>query len=225
MYKYETHLHTAPVSACARASVRKTLEFYKELGYDGVFITNHFLDGNINIDKSLSYQEKIDFYFSDYEQGLLIGQEIGIKVFLGVEITYGGTDFLIYGLNKNWFSENPQIMDMKLKEKLAYMQECGGYIVHAHPFRESKHIDHIRLFPRSVNAVEVINANRNEAENKMAKLYAENYGLLEVAGSDNHIAGEQSIFAGVETKAPINCEQDYIDMIKTKQIRIFAENK
>ena len=32
MYKYETHLHTAPVSRCARAGVRETLEFYKELG-------------------------------------------------------------------------------------------------------------------------------------------------------------------------------------------------
>ena len=51
MYRYETHLHTAPVSRCASAGVRETLEYYKELGYEGVFITNHFLDGNINIDK------------------------------------------------------------------------------------------------------------------------------------------------------------------------------
>ena len=42
MYKYETHLHTSPVSVCARVEVRETLEFYKSLGYDGVFITNHF---------------------------------------------------------------------------------------------------------------------------------------------------------------------------------------
>ena len=53
MYKYETHLHTAPVSRCARSSVEEQLRLYKALGYDGVFITNHFLDGNIHIDKSL----------------------------------------------------------------------------------------------------------------------------------------------------------------------------
>ena len=69
VYKYETHLHTAPVSKCACSSVENSLAFYKKLGYDGVFITNHFLDGNINIDKSLSYQEQVDFYFSDYEEG------------------------------------------------------------------------------------------------------------------------------------------------------------
>ena len=47
MYKYETHLHTSPVSKCAIASVRDSLEFYKSLGYDGVFITNHFIQGNM----------------------------------------------------------------------------------------------------------------------------------------------------------------------------------
>ena len=48
MYKYETHCHTAPVSKCGKASVKDTVSFYKQLGYDGIFITNHFLDGNIN---------------------------------------------------------------------------------------------------------------------------------------------------------------------------------
>lgn len=94
MYKYETHLHTSPVSRCASATVRDSLVFYKSLGYDGVFITNHFLDGNINIDSSVSYKERIEFYFSDYEQGVEIGKELGIKVFLGVESSYKGTDFL-----------------------------------------------------------------------------------------------------------------------------------
>ncbi len=47
MYKYETHLHTFPVSRCAQKSVRENLEVYKALGFDGVFITNHFLNGNI----------------------------------------------------------------------------------------------------------------------------------------------------------------------------------
>ena len=67
MYIYETHLHTSPVSKCARATVRENMEFYKSLGYDGIFITNHFLDGNINIDSDVDYRERIEFYFSDYE--------------------------------------------------------------------------------------------------------------------------------------------------------------
>ena len=96
-YRYETHCHTKPVSRCGQATVRETLEFYKSLGYDGVFITNHFLDGNIGIDWDKPVKEKLDFYFSDYEEGVRIADEIGIKVFLGVEMSYGGTDFLVFG--------------------------------------------------------------------------------------------------------------------------------
>ena len=47
MYKYETHLHSSPVSKCGSYSVRDNMEFYKEIGYDGIFLTNHFLDANI----------------------------------------------------------------------------------------------------------------------------------------------------------------------------------
>jgi len=100
MYKYETHLHTFPVSKCAKTDVFESLDFYKQKNYDGVFITNHFLDGNINIDSSVSYEEKIEFYFSDYEKGAEYGKNIGIKVFFGAELSYKGTDFLVYGLNK-----------------------------------------------------------------------------------------------------------------------------
>ena len=51
-----------PVSKCAKADVVECMKFYEDLGYDGIFITNHFLDGNINADKNLSYEENINFY-------------------------------------------------------------------------------------------------------------------------------------------------------------------
>ncbi len=222
MFKYETHLHTSPVSACARASVREVLECYRELEYDGVFITNHFLDGNINIDRDLPYEEKINFYFSDYEEGVRLGREIGIKVFLGVEMSYGGTDFLVYGLDKEWFLSHPQIMQMKQREKLAFLMENGGYVVQAHPFREASYIDHIRLYPQNVHAIEVINANRTQTENYMARAYAEAYGLAQTAGTDNHQGRAQSEFAGVATREPIESELDYINMVKNGLVEIFT---
>ncbi len=225
MYKYETHLHTYPVSGCARAGVREVLSSYKELGYDGVFLTNHFLDGNINIDRTKPYAEKLAFYFSDYEEALCIGAELGIKVFLGVEMSYDGTDFLVYGLNPDWYFAHPEIMEMGVKEKLAFLIENGGYVVHAHPYRDSWYIDHIRLYPQSVQGVEVINANRTELENRMARLYAENYQLTMVAGTDNHLGGAQERFAGVMTPREITCEADYIEMIRAGEIELFSFEK
>ena len=170
--------------------MRDTLVFYKELGYDGVFITNHFLDGNINIDRSLPYGERIDFYFSDYEAGVEIGREIGLKVFCGVEQSYAGTDFLIYGLDKAWYLAHPEIEGMPKSRELPLLMEAGALVVQAHPFREANYIDHIRLFPRCVHGAEIVNANRTDFENEMARRYAESYGLLAFAGTENNFKFE-----------------------------------
>ena len=222
MYKYETHLHTSPVSKCARAGVREVLEFYKSLGYEGIFLTNHFLDGNINVDWNLPHEGRRDFYFSDYEQALELSEEIGIKVFLGVEISYAGTDFLIYGLDKAWYLAHPEIMQMSKKKELAFLMEEGALVIQAHPFRESGHIDHIRLFPRSVHGIEIINSSRPDFENDLARQYADNYGLLYFAGSDNHIGSKHARLAGVATDTPIVDETDFIERVKSGKIEIFA---
>ena len=222
MYKYETHLHTYPVSKCARVGVREMLEFYKAKGYDGVFITNHFLDGNINIDPSVPYDERIEFYCSDYEKAKELSEEIGIKVFFGVEISYKGTDFLIYGLDKNWYLNNPQIMDMSKREELEFLMETGALVIQAHPYREAGYIDHIRLFPRSVHGVEVINAARTELENSMALHYANAYELLHFAGSDNHRGAEIALLAGMCSERPIIDEADFVKSVKSGEMKVFS---
>ena len=226
MYRYETHLHTSPVSRCAKAEVRETLEFYKSIGYAGVFITNHFIDGNIGIDKDLPYAEKIAFFCSDYERGVEIGRELGISVFFGVEMSYGGTDFLIYGLSPEWYAEHPEIEGMKKSALLTLLAEHGALIIQAHPFREAAYIDHIRLFPRHVHGVEVYNACRGELENEMAELYARHYGLPRFAGSDNHIAGRRPMLGGMCSAEPISDELDFVRRYKNGELETFVlENK
>lgn len=222
MYKYETHLHTSPVSNCARCSVRENLEFYKRQGFDGVFITNHFVDGNINFPQEASYDEKVNFFFSDYEAAAELAEEIGIRVFCGVETTYKGTDFLIYGLDKDWFLLNPQIMDMKKSDQLAYFMEAGALVIQAHPFRSDWYIDHIRLFPERVHGVEVINASRTDIENEMAELFAKKYELIQFAGSDNHRAGGQKKLAGMCSETPIVDEKDFVRRVKNGEMKIFS---
>ncbi len=224
MYKYETHLHTYPVSKCANATPRECVEFYKKLGYDGIFITNHFLDGNINVDSNLPYEEKIEFYFSDYEAAKSLEKEVGIKVFFGVELSYNGTDFLVYGLHKKWFLSHPEIMDMKKSEELALMAESGALIIQAHPFRAAEYIDHIRLYPNRVHGVEVINACRKAEENEMAKIYAKHYSLLEFAGSDNHIAGRKTTLAGMCGKEPVPDEDAFVEAVKAGKMETFTLN-
>ena len=238
MYIYETHCHTSPVSKCGKASAYETVCFYKQFGYDGIFITNHFLDGNINPEaRVLPYCEQIDYYFSDYEEAVRIGASAGIKVFPGVELSCKGTDFLIFGLDKEWYKAHPEILEMKKTEELPYLMEAGALVIQAHPYREAHYIDHIRLFPRSVHGVEVINSNQAWGANEMAEIYAEQYGFLRTAGSDNHWGenaftrlrekGFRPELAGMCSDTEINSVGDFIAGVKSGSFRSFLidENK
>ena len=224
MYIYETHLHTMPVSQCAGAGARETVEAYKNAGYAGIFVTNHFIDGNILLEiRSKSYEERIEFYFSGIEEAEEIGKELGLAVFPGIEMSYGGTDFLVYGIDKEWCLAHKDMDKMSKSELLKIMMAEGALVIHAHPFREAAYIDHIRLFPRCVQGVEVFNSARTEFENNMAEQYAANYGHLRFAGSDNHAAGRHRVFGGMATEAPITSVQDFIDRVLSGDAKPFRK--
>ena len=221
MFLYETHVHTSPVSKCARATVRDTLSFYKRLGYAGVFMTDHFIDGNINIERTAPFKDRIDLFFSAYEEGVEIGKELGISVFCGLEMSLAGTDFLVYGVDKNWFLEREELAALRKPEQLSMLMEAGALIVQAHPFREASYIEYIRLLPRYVHGVEVFNACRTPFENEMARQYAKNYGLLPFAGSDNHRGEGQEILGGMCTDTPLQSEQDFVNRVKDGRAKPF----
>jgi hypothetical protein len=224
MYKYETHLHSSPASKCGSYSVRDNMEFYKEIGYDGIFLTNHFIDANIGCDRTLPYKEQIEFFFRDIEEGERIADEVGIKFFWGVESSLLGTDFLIYGLSKEWYLSHPEIMEISRREMLTMMAEDGALIVQAHPFREASYIDHVRLFPYHVHAVEIDNVGNRDFQNEMARLYADMYKLPHSAGSDNHISRYIDRLAGVEFETPIESIEDFIERIKRGEGHTFTVN-
>ena len=224
-YRYETHLHTSPVSACARSTPEEAVRYYHGIGYAGIFITNHFLDGNIAFEvRDLPFEERIDFYYRAYTQAKRVGDEIGIDVFFGVELSYAGTDFLVYGLDIDWYRSHPEILEMKKSDELRLMRDEGAFIVQAHPFREAKYIDHIRLFPRSVEGIEAVNASRTPFENRLAGIYCEEYGLIPFAGSDNHNVEKQRYLAGMESKRRVESVGDFIDMVRSGELIPFELN-
>ena len=56
----------------------------------------------------------------------------------------------------------------------------------------------------------------------MAKIYAKNYGLLEIAGSDNHSASKQKLLAGVCCDEPIINVEDFIKKVLNRKTEIFV---
>ncbi|MBQ7817195.1 MAG: histidinol-phosphatase [Oscillospiraceae bacterium] len=221
MYYYETHLHTLPVSGCARWSATEAVAYFKNAGYAGIFITNHFLDDDIPEIRALPYEQQIEQYFADYEEGLQAGREMGLAVFSGIEVSYKKTDFLIYGLDKSWYLAHPEIDGMPIKDFLALAKDEGALVIHAHPFREARSIDHIRLYPRSVHGVEIFNGNRSAFENEMALWYAGNYGLLHFAGSDIHGKEQHGERYGMYSETPVIDEQDFVRKVLAGEMKTF----
>lgn len=214
-YLYELHCHTSPVSGCSQQTVEETLRLYKSHGYDGVFITNHFLDGNINREaRSLPYNEQIEYYFSDYEKAKELGKQLGIKVFCGIESSHNGMDALVYGLDKEWYLTHPEIMYMERSAQLQFFRDSGGFVVQAHPFRSAWYIDHVALYLQQIDAVETLNRRNTDEENRLADIVATSYGLIKVYGSDNHGGIKKDELAGVKFSHPINGEREFIEAVK-----------
>lgn len=194
-YLYETHMHTSESSACAHNTGAEMARAYKEADYTGIIITDHFFYGNTAVVRSLPWHEWVDRFCLGYENAKREGDKIGLQVFLGWEAGYQGTEFLVYGLDKEWLFAHPEIKDATVEEQFALVHAGGGIVVHAHPFREEEYIPKIRLFPEYVDAVEGINAmhssensnsHKNPLYNERALAYGKEYGLPFTAGSDQH---------------------------------------
>lgn len=219
-YRYETHMHTSEGSACASASGAEMARAHKEAGYTGIFVTDHFFNGNSAVPRNLPWRERIELFCLGYEHAREEGEKIGLEVFFGFEYGVYGADFLVYNLDKEWLLEHEDIDRENARKAFAMMHQDGGFIVHAHPFRERDYIDYIRLFPRDVDGVEVINgAQLKQPEmNDRARIYAMMYGLPGTAGSDSHHA--HGLFgSGVELSRKVVQATDYLEMMRAGEIK------
>ena len=134
-------------------------------------------------------------------------------------------DFLVYGLDKEWLKAHPEIVDMPIRQCLEFFMCEGAFIVQAHPFRESSYIEMIRLLPRHVHGVEVLNSNRNDTENGAAEVYAKYYNLFRLAGTDNHLGPNQKRFCGIDSEIEITTPRDLRKIAETGSYTLFDEKK
>ena len=225
-YKYETHMHTAEGSACASATGAEMARAHKEKGWSGIFVTDHFFNGNSAVPRELPWRERVELFCKGYENALEEGKRIGLDVFFGFEYCYQAADFLVYNLDKQWLLEHEDVDRWSPREAFAQMREDGGFIVHAHPFRERDYINHIHLFPRDVDGVEAVNGGQIQYPemNERAALYAKMYDLPVTAGSDSHHLS--ALFgSGVETQEPILKPLDYLRLMKAGELKLLGDEE
>ena len=114
------------------------------------------------------------------------------------------------------------------KQQYDIVRAAGGCVVQAHPFRARSYNHTIYLSPQMSDAVEIFNSGNEMNWNILAMRYAQITGKPITAGSDNHWADvmTKERLGGVILDQPLNCIQDYVDVIlnrKPIQLQLPAE--
>ncbi len=219
MYRYETHCHISTTSACSRLSAEDAVELYTRNGYAGVFITDHFLNGNTTVDRTLSYREQIHAFCEGYRAVKECAKD-RLQVFFGLEFSDCGTDVLLYGWDEEALMHEEAILKMDLSALCRYCAERGVLTVHAHPFRDAERADGFRMV-REAEGVEVMNSARSALSNALAQTYAAGCGKLMTGGSDCHAKG-QPVLSGMEFETRLSSERDFAACIRRGEGKIFT---
>lgn len=211
----ELHMHTSQSSACGMGTPAEMVAAYLQAGYDGILLTDHFLNGNTCVDRSQPWEKQIDDYCLAYEMAKAEGDKVGLAVYFGYEFNYYTTEFITIGMDKNWLKAHPEIMTMTPEEYLQLVRRDGGINIHAHPFREEKYIHTHRFYPDLVDAVEVLNlGNKKQVFNDRAYEYAVKHHLPMTSGSDCHSPkGKKG--AGIALEKKPESIQDIISCIRS----------
>ena len=230
-YYYDLHCHTQEGSACSDFPVREMVRFYKDRGYSGFVLADHFSGNTAFQDPNMPWKDRVNAFCDIYETALDEVEKIGggIKVFLGMEFAIRsrpedirycfGNDFVITNLTREWILEHEDAFGLNFNLVCDAVHEAGGFVIHAHPFLEAPWVRSIQLYPRKVDAVEIVNAGGSDFMNDNAKWYADRYNLPYTAGSDIHHASTKKL-AAVETETPCETVVDLITAIKERKVNI-----
>ena len=215
-YIYETHLHTVEASACGRVSGGDYIDFMKDRGFAGMFVTDHFFNGNCAVPRGLSWKERVRWYTSGYHKAKEAAAGSGFSVFFGVEFNFDGDEYLLYGIDEDWLLQNDDLLLLSREEVYNRVHEAGGIMIQAHPYRERGYLSDIRLLPGVCDAVEIYNAANEDYQNALAYRYAVDTGKIMTAGSDIHFFHDDAL-GGMLFERKIESEDDFVRAVMSNE--------
>ena len=107
MIKIETHVHTGG-SWCALCELEELFCHYKNYGYGGIVVTNHYSYSEYLNHDFNSFRDYAKYFFSLIEKAIEMGKKHGMKVFYGAEVRLNSdnTEYVLYGFDKNFLLDN-----------------------------------------------------------------------------------------------------------------------
>ena len=219
-YKYETHMHTAEVSACAVKYAAQQVAAYYKRGFTGIIVTDHFINGYTHCPKNVPWENKMRCVVSGYEEAKRMGDKIGLDVFLGWEFTDRGSDFLTYGLDLDFLIANPNLDKLCIEDYSELVRENGGFLAQAHPYRDEHYIERrYPVSPHLIDAVEVYNVMDRDTANDKAFAFAHKNNLPMQAGTDSH-GRDSKFYSGIILQKKAESIHDIINAIKSREAKL-----
>ena len=223
MIKLETHCHTLYGSHCGLADAKSIVNRYSEEGYNGVVITNHFNEREFNTYKGENKKQKLDFYFTLYEEVKELGEKKGLRIFLGSEIlAVTGEEYLIYGFDKSLFYDNKPLYQMTQEELFRLAEKNGCFFYQSHPFR-------VKVPRRGtieyLHGAESFNGHfHHESNNHLAKKWCEENNLIGISGTDFHTPN-QPITAGIFTPDYVKDEKSLVECLFKRDFSLYCDEQ
>ena len=214
MIKLETHCHAGGASPCGDCPVDKVIEYYKKENYGGIVLTNHYTRVIIELwYGAKSDAEGVEKYLSFYDVFKKKGEEAGLKIFFGMEISLKSTltEYMVYGIDdKQFLYDNPRIDELSQKELFELVNKNGLFMYQTHPFRTGV----VAGDPKYLHGAESFNGHFHHVNsNDMANRFCEENGLIKLSGSDMHHEG-QPVTGGIYIPENINTNQELVSFIK-----------
>ena len=190
-FKIELHAHSKPVSPCSEIPPEDLVRIYKELGYDALVLTNHFMIFNQDQNK----EDYLKSYMEGFEKTYELGEKAGIKILLGSEIrfTENNNDYLIYGVNSEIMNEIYDLLPFGIENFRKNYPLDKSVFIQAHPFRNGIEL----VDPSLLDGVEVYNLHPgHNSRVAVASAYAKENGKdIITIGTDYHHFGHEGLSA------------------------------
>jgi predicted metal-dependent phosphoesterase TrpH len=223
MYRIDTHVHTSEVSPCGKIGASQLVHLYKNSGYSGVVITDHFYQGYFDRLGEREWEDKIDIYMSGYRTALEEGKKVGLNVMLGIELrfTENINDYLVYGINETFLKENGPVFGLGIEGFSKLINGKDILIYQAHPYRNGM----ITANPELIHGVEIYNGNaRHNSRNNLALKFAEDNNLKKISGSDFHELTDLAR-GGICVSENISTSEKLCSLLKNNMVLDFIETK
>lgn len=201
----DMHVHTAKGGYDSSLTVPQLIEEAEMKGIGGVCLTEHM-------------------YFWSRKELDGFGSNHGVVLIGAIEVETDMGHILAFGLNRYISGIH------KLKGLRRVIDEVGGFLIAAHPFRMFFHLEDFNVKPKRsefqvfadaldlpvlglVDAIEVLNGGCTQRENLLALEVAKKLGIRATGGSDAHSDRGIGLFATV-FEQEIKSESDLITELK-----------